>query len=90
MTRKTQSEDNRITWDTSNNTEDLKENKNPVDREELLLDIALKTMVLMHHNQLLQNKINALQIETRNFVRSCHNRRNQRSATNEASSVINQ
>ena len=42
-----------------------------VDRNELLLDITLKTMVLLHHNQQLQNKLTALQMETRNFVRSC-------------------
>lgn len=81
MARETPSEDNRITWDTSNNKEDSKENENPVEREELLLDIALKTMVLMHHNQQLQNKINALQIETRNFVTSCHNARNDKQET---------
>lgn len=84
------SEENRIACDPANDPEDSKENKNPIDREELLMDIALKTMVLMHHNRILQNKINALQIETRNFVRSCHNKRNQIPATNETPSVSNQ
>lgn len=47
-----------------------------MDRNELLLDINLKTMVLLHHNQDLQRKLNALARETRNFVRSCRNSNN--------------
>lgn len=91
MRRERQSEENRINGDTFCDNEGSKENRNPIDREELLLDIALRTMVLMHHNQLLQKKLNALQIETRNFVRSCRNKHNQRkSATYETLSTNNQ
>lgn len=57
-----------------NNTNQL--TNSTVDRNELLLDITLRTMVLLHHNQQLQNKLTALQIETRNFVQSCRNKCN--------------
>lgn len=58
-----------------NNAEDGDEN-DIMDRNELLLDINLKTMVLLHHNQDLQRKLNALARETRNFVKSCRNSNN--------------
>jgi len=49
--------------------------KPSVDQNELLLDITLRTMVLLHHNQQLQNKLTALQMETRKFVRSSSKQR---------------
>lgn len=59
-----------------NDTEEVRNGE--MDRNELLLDIALRTMVLLHHNQQLQNRLTALQMETRNFVKAYHNK----SATN--------
>ena len=53
-----------------------------MDRNELLLDINLKTMVLLHHNQDLQRKLNALARETRNLVRSCRNSNNNNNNNN--------
>lgn len=57
--------------DKENNNTDDRSQSDDMDRNELLLDINLKTMVLLHHNQDLQRKLNALARETRNLVRSC-------------------
>lgn len=63
----------KITSEELNNKENVDADKNSVvDENELLLDITLRTMVLLHHNQQLQNKLTALQIETKNFMRSYH------------------
>lgn len=59
---------------TDNDPDDVRNGE--LDRNELLLDITLRTMVLLHHNQQLQNKLTALQMETRNFVRLCHSANN--------------
>lgn len=63
----------KITSEELNNKENVDADRNSVvDENELLLDITLRTMVLLHHNQQLQNKLTALQIETKNFMRSYH------------------
>ncbi|XP_066903182.1 uncharacterized protein Cipc isoform X1 [Halyomorpha halys] len=57
----------------SNTSIDIDRRSHDMSRKQDLIDITLKTMVLLRRNQILQKRLNALQMETRAFVKSALN-----------------
>lgn len=57
----------------SNTSIEIDRRSHDMSRKQDLIDITLRTMVLLRRNQILQKRLNALQNETRAFVKSTLN-----------------